>query len=208
MRSKSLRESGAAGDGTLLVAGGHDHPVAAHAIHRLAADARVDSMGTANVVYGDAPRFEVAAFDSLLSFMASIEGPDKVACVGVFEFAAALNRFPGGMEAVRRVLAPAGVCRGSPVPPLGPPFASERHLLEWAAMNARLMLERLDRYGVPGGPIFATGGWSRSRGTARAPGECLRRARPCAGAEGALGSWRGAARGRRGGRQPEHRDRL
>lgn len=30
-------------------------------------------------------------------------------------------------------------------------------------MNARLMLDRLTTYGVPNGPIFATGGWSRSR---------------------------------------------
>lgn len=162
VRSAALRQSGAANDSTLLVAGGHDHPVAAHAIHRIAPDARVDSMGTANVVYGDAPAFDVTAYDPLVSFMASIEGPGQLACLGVFEFTAAVNRFPGGMEAVRRLLA-LPTMPGAPCASAAPPFASERHLLEWATMNARLMLDRLAGYGVPDGPIFVTGGWSRSR---------------------------------------------
>lgn len=161
VRARALRDSGAADDGTLLVAGGHDHPVAAHAIHRLAPEARVDSLGTANVVYGDAPRLEIAAYDPLLSFMASIEGPERVACIGVFEFAAAVDRFPGGADAIREVLDMPRM-PGEPCAAAAPPFTSERRLLEWAAMHARLMIERLDRYGVPAGPIFATGGWSRS----------------------------------------------
>ena len=80
VRGAGLRRSEAVCDNTLLVAGGHDHPVAAHAIHRLAADARVDSMGTANVIYGDAPSFAVTGYDPLISFMASIEGPEKLGC--------------------------------------------------------------------------------------------------------------------------------
>ncbi|MGO7668376.1 hypothetical protein ACC697_39885, partial [Rhizobium ruizarguesonis] len=58
MKSERLLSSGAVDANTLLVSGGHDHPVASHAIHKLAADARFDSMGTANVIYGDAPRFK------------------------------------------------------------------------------------------------------------------------------------------------------
>lgn len=162
VRSARLRRTGAFGADTLLVAGGHDHPVAAHAIHRLAPEARVDSMGTANVIYGDAPRFEVTAFDPLISFTASIEGAAKLACLGVFEFTAAVNRFPGGIDAVRRALALPGM-PGEPGAAAAPPFGSERQLLEWATMNARRMLERLSGHGVPRGPIFATGGWSRSR---------------------------------------------
>jgi xylulokinase len=162
VRSLELLRSGAADDSTLLVAGGHDHPVAAHAIHRLAPDARVDSLGTANVVCGNAPRFDVVAFDPLLSFMASTEGPGQLACIGVFDFTGTVNRFPGGMDAVRRVL-DLPVMPGAPAPLPTPPFGSERQLLEWATLNARRMLERLDHYGVPQGPIFATGGWSRSR---------------------------------------------
>lgn len=166
VQSAELRQSGVTDDRTLLVAGGHDHPVAAHAIHRLAPEARVDSMGTANVVYGDAPRFEVTGFDPLISFMASIEGPAKIACLGVFEFTAAVRRFPGGMDAVRKVLALSempGAPSVPPAPPFAPPFASERQLLEWATLNARRMLDRLGGFGVAPGPIYATGGWSRSR---------------------------------------------
>lgn len=162
MQSLRLLQSGAVDENTLLVAGGHDHPVAAHAIHRLAADARVDSMGTANVVYGDAPVFSLNSLDPLIAFTASIEGPGKLACLGVFEFTATVNRFPGGLAAVRPVLdlaempGQAGMADGAN-------FASVRQLLEWATMNARRMLEQLGRYGVPDGPIYATGGWSRSR---------------------------------------------
>lgn len=161
LQSRSLIDSGAASRDTLLVAGGHDHPVAAHAVHRLATAARVDSMGTANVLYGDASAFSVDAFDFLIAFSASIEGPGKVGCVGVFEFTAAANRYPDGMEAIRRVLALSKM-PGRPGDLSGQPFNTERQLLEWATMNARRLLERLRGYGVPDGPIFVTGGWSRS----------------------------------------------
>lgn len=161
MTDAGFRASGAVDQNTLLVAGGHDHPVAAHAIHLLDASARVDSMGTANVIYGDAPAFSPESHDQLIAFMASIEGAGKMACLGVFEFTAAVTRFPGGIEAVRKVLAlPAmpGVPRA-----VGNAFRDERQLLEWATMHARRMIERLEAYGVPAGPIYATGGWSRSR---------------------------------------------
>jgi len=162
MKSERLLASGAVDANTLLVAGGHDHPVAAHAIHKLAADARVDSLGTANVIYGDAPRFETTAFDPQIAFTASIEGPEKIACLGVFEFTKTVNQFPGGVEAIRREMALAKIS-GMPGNPAGRQFNSERQLLEWATFNARFMLDRLAQYGVPEGPVYATGGWSRSR---------------------------------------------
>lgn len=156
-----LLKSGAVSENTVLVAGGHDHPVAAHAIHQLDPAARVDSMGTANVIYGDAPTFVPRQHDPLIAFMASIEGAGKMACLGVFEFTAAVNRFAGGMEAVRKVLALPAM-PGAPTAQ-GDGFRDERQLLEWATMNARRMIERLEAYGVPAGPIYATGGWSRSQ---------------------------------------------
>lgn len=162
MRSATLLGTGAVDANTLLVAGGHDHPVAAHAIHRLSADARVDSLGTANVIYGDAPAFAVDHFDPWIAFMASIEGPQKLACLGVFEFTAVVNQFSGGMEAVRRVMALPQL-PGGPGDLVEEHFSTERQLLEWATLNARQMLERLRGYGVPEGPVFATGGWSRSK---------------------------------------------
>jgi xylulokinase len=162
MQSLRLRQSGAVDENTLLVAGGHDHPVAAHAIHRLATDARVDSMGTANVIYGDVPVFHLESYDPLIAFMASIKGPGQLACLGVFEFTATVNQFPGGLAAVRPVLDLAEM-PGLPGHAIVSDFADVRQLLEWATMNARRMLDRLGSYGVAAGPIFATGGWSRSR---------------------------------------------
>jgi xylulokinase len=160
--SPNLIDCGAASSRTLLVAAGHDHPVAAHAIHQLAADARVDSLGTANVIYGEARNATLTEFDSTIAFLPSIEGGGRLACLGVFEFTAAVKRFPGGMEAIRRAMA-LETLPGMPGDVSDDRMASERQLLEWATMNARLMLERLNTYGVPQGPIYATGGWSRSR---------------------------------------------
>jgi xylulokinase len=119
-------------------------------------------MGTANVIYGDAPRFETSAFDPQIAFTASIEGPDKIGCLGVFEFTGAVNKFSGGMAAIRREMALPRIS-GIPGNPARGQFANERELLEWATFNARRMLEKLARYGVPEGPVYATGGWSRSR---------------------------------------------
>lgn len=48
-----LLASGAASASTAVVAGGHDHLIAAAAIRRLHPDAFVDSLGTANLAYGE-----------------------------------------------------------------------------------------------------------------------------------------------------------
>lgn len=161
LRSRKLLQSGAVNENTRLVAGGHDHPVAAHAIHRIDQLARVDSLGTANVIYGDAPSFAVNAYDPCIAFMSSIEGPSRLACLGVFEFSSTVMRHQGGMESIRQVLKLPHL-PGEPGRFSGLQEASERGLLEWASMHARMLLERLDGYGVPAGPIYSTGGWSRS----------------------------------------------
>jgi len=161
VQSARFLQSGAVNVRTVLVAGGHDHPAAAHAIHRIDPLARVDSLGTANVIYGDAPTFEVTAFDPYIAFMASIEGPSKLACLGVFEFSNTVKQHAGGMDAIRKMLALPRI-PGAPNTENAVDATDVRGLLEWATMNARVLLERLDGYGVPKGPIFATGGWSRS----------------------------------------------
>lgn len=158
MRDPHLIASGAVDADTLLVAGGHDHPVAAHAVHRLAADARVDSLGTANVIYGEMAPQVPEALDPLIAFGPSIDAADRMACLGVFEFSAAVARFPGGTAAIRGVLDLPRI----PGAPMSAP-GTERQLLEWATLNARAMLARMAALGVAPGPIFATGGWSRSR---------------------------------------------
>jgi xylulokinase len=91
LRKGSLVEAGVATESTLIVAGGHDHPVAASAIRRIEPDARVDSIGTANVVCGETPRTEIAAFHPDLSFVPPVRAVNGLGCLGVFEFSNAVK---------------------------------------------------------------------------------------------------------------------
>ena len=159
-----LRASGAASPATLLVAGGHDHPVASAAIHRLDPAARVDSLGTANVSYGEAPAFVADRLDPLIAFVTPIEGGAGIGCLGVIEFSAAIAQVAAETE-IRAFLAePRLPGVPAPVRPLGASAAGLRALLELATMTARGMFDTMAAVGVPEAPIFATGGWSRSRG--------------------------------------------
>jgi xylulokinase len=91
LRKGSLVEAGVATESTLIVAEGHDHPVAASAIRRIEPDARVDSIGTANVVCGETPRTEIAAFHPDLSFVPPVRAVNGLGCLGVFEFSNAVK---------------------------------------------------------------------------------------------------------------------
>ena len=91
LREGSLVEAGVATESTLIVAEGHDHPVAASAIRRIEPDARVDSIGTAKVGYGETPRTEIAAFHPDLSFVPPVRAVNGLGCLGVFEFSNAVK---------------------------------------------------------------------------------------------------------------------
>jgi xylulokinase len=147
---------------TLIVAGGHDHPVAASAIRRIEPDARVDSIGTANVVYGETARTGISGFHPYLSFVPPVRATSGLGCLGVFEFSNAIKPFE---TALRSVLALSGIP--------GAPLATDshgipddvlkvRHLLEHACFQARRMFSAMDDLGVPSAPTYVTGGWSRS----------------------------------------------
>jgi xylulokinase len=163
-----LRESGAATGSTLVVAGGHDHPVAAAAI--LAGDParRVDSLGTANLVYAEAPRGTLTHRPPFLAFGAPIRGGGGLACLGVFEFAMALDSFRVDRSALTTLLALPSF-PGEPssfVPAIAVSEdrqVSPRQALEACAFQARAMIEAAVGAGAHDGPIFATGGWARSR---------------------------------------------
>jgi xylulokinase len=68
VRNGPLRASGAASTATVVVAGGHDHPMAASAIRRLNPDALVDSMGTANLAYGETTKVGEPRLNPYLAF--------------------------------------------------------------------------------------------------------------------------------------------
>ncbi len=166
MRPGPLTESGAASADTLLVAGGHDHPIAASAIRRVAPSARVDSMGTANLVYGEAIGLAEPRFDPFMAFSLPPSGAPGVACLGVMELSAALETVRGDDAVFRRLLA-ASRMPGEPVSatvdPGDEPETAIRRVLERASYYARRMLTAMDDAGSPPGPIFSTGGWARSR---------------------------------------------
>lgn len=175
-----LLESGAASTETLVVAGGHDHPIAASAIGRLNNQALVDSLGTANLMYTEIDNVEPRV-DPYLAFSVPALGKPGVACLGVYEFSAALEpfraqdsgvalqsflaggRLPGKpsdtpeiFDALQRALRPSARSK---------PYLNAAHLrasLDAACLYARRMLEAIRASGSSGTPIYAVGGWARS----------------------------------------------
>jgi xylulokinase len=177
VRKGPLRESGAASAATVVTAGGHDHPIAAATIRRLHPDALVDSMGTANLVYGETTEVAEPKLDPYLAFSVPPMGNAGLSCLGVFELAAALQPLRRPADLVQRSLASdriPGIPRGRPMPMPGssellvrsddePTEAEVRTALEAATFYARRMLDAILAAGAKPAPIFATGGWARSR---------------------------------------------
>ena len=95
VKNGPLRESGAASTATVVVAGGHDHPMAAATIRRLHSDALVDSMGTANLVYGETTNVAERRLNPYLAFSVPAMGNAGLSCLGVFELAAAIQSLRG-----------------------------------------------------------------------------------------------------------------
>ncbi|UXN57820.1 FGGY-family carbohydrate kinase [Phyllobacterium zundukense] len=164
----SLIESGAATIHTIVAAGGHDHPIAASAIQRIDPMARIDSIGTANVVYAETRSFPLDHFDPFLSFMVPVRATDGIiACLGVFEFSSAVQALQADGVDVRAFL---NLPRMPGKPSLAKPLLKTteltrnlRSVLEGESLTARQMFDNMNAVGVEDGPIYATGGWSRSR---------------------------------------------
>lgn len=166
MSCARLINSGAVTADTLLVAGGHDHPIAASAIRRLDPQARIDSLGTASVLYAEANPFRPGATDPMIAYSVPVRGGEGVACIGVFEFSGALDA-AGSRSTVRDYLSTTPLA-GQPEAPH--PIVADgsrrsiRQVLEAAGMTSRAMLDGFAAAGVAPGQIYATGGWSRSQG--------------------------------------------
>jgi xylulokinase len=156
-----LVEAGVGTERTLIVAGGHDHPIAASAIRRKEPNARIDSIGTANVVYGETSRARIDAFHPRLCFVPPVRAADGLGCLGVFEFSTAVRPLE---RALRYALATPDI----PGKPLSDAQADRdevsqiRRLLEHACFEAKGMFSAMDDMGVPSAPVYVTGGWSRS----------------------------------------------
>ncbi|MBL8581227.1 MAG: hypothetical protein JNL61_03225 [Rhizobiaceae bacterium] len=162
----AIRSAGAADGETLVVAGGHDHPVAASAILSGNDACRVDSLGTANLIYAEAPHGALARRSPWLAFGTPVRGGPGLACLGVFEFAAALKRFGVDRASLAGTLALPHM-PGSPSPyvpraDLADRPVPERTALESCSLHARAMLAAIAGAGGAAGPLYATGGWARS----------------------------------------------
>lgn len=173
VRQGPLRASGTASGETLLVAGGHDHPIAASLIRRMDGTARVDSLGTANLIYGETMDFTDVGLTEQIAFSLPPAG-GGYACLGVIELSAALAGLQA-MGEVRKLLSHHHLPGTPPLSlaELQSATAEPRRILEAMSLKARSMLAALDAAGVPQGRIYTTGGWSRSRAFVELRASCF-----------------------------------
>ncbi|MCX5579432.1 FGGY family carbohydrate kinase [Kaistia terrae] len=171
-----LTRSGAATTATRLVAGGHDHPVAASVSLRVDPTAIVDSLGTAELIYAEtagpvAPRPGIVRSVPIVG--------DGEALLKVFELTAtlaplksllggllALPRIPGAPDPAAVIL-PGGIGKDVLAARLDTADAEgrlvlARRVLEGCAVVAGRILNDILASGASDGPLFTTGGWSRS----------------------------------------------
>jgi xylulokinase len=134
-------------------------------------------MGTANLVYGETTEVTEPRLDPYLAFSVPSMGNAGLSCLGVFELAAAIHPLRRSTDLVRQLLASesiTGIPRGRPMPIPGsnellvrsgdePTEVDVRTGLEAATFYARRMFDQILAMGAKPAPIFATGGWARSR---------------------------------------------
>lgn len=171
-----LTRSGAATTATRLVAGGHDHPVAASVSLRVDPAAIVDSLGTAELIYAETTG-PVAPRPGIVRSV-PITG-DGEALLKVFELTAtlaplksllggllALPRIPGSPDPAAVIL-PGDLDEEALAARLNAADADgklvlARRVLEGCALIAGRILDDILASGAKDGPLFTTGGWSRS----------------------------------------------
>lgn len=161
VRAGALRDAGAASAETLIVAGGHDHPLAASAIRRIHPLARVDSLGTANGTYGETTAPLPGTAQSGLELSVPVAGGPGVSMIGPIEFSVIIHEAVDDDAFIRRFLSEPHL-PGAPRMSGSDTVARLRTALEDVAFSARDRFDAMARFGVPPAPLFTTGGWSRS----------------------------------------------
>jgi xylulokinase len=154
MQPGPLIDAGAVDADTLLVAGGHDHPVAASAIRRILKDARIDSMGTANATYGETETLKPDHDPEGLYITLPISGAKGAAVIGMVEFSVTLGKVAGDVQALYASLL--AIQSPDDIP------HDTRRALDEMAQHTKHYWQAMTRAGVPQAPIYATGGWSKS----------------------------------------------
>lgn len=150
MRPGILTAAGAADANTLLIAGGHDHPVAASAIRRILKTARIDSMGTANATYGETATLQPDHMMEGLYVTLPISGAEAVAVIGMTEFSVTLAKHVDDVTRLYKSMQGGGA-----IP------ANIRPVFEDMAQNTKQFWAAMTRAGVPQSAVYATGGWAR-----------------------------------------------
>jgi xylulokinase len=153
MQSGALTTSGAANANTLLVAGGHDHLIAASAVRRILKDARIDSMGTANATYGETATLKPDQDTQGLYVTLPISGARGAAVIGMTEFSVTLGKHVDDVGALYKSLLTIRNINDIP--------AHIRNTLQAMAHQTNSYWSAMTSTGVPVAPIYAMGGWSR-----------------------------------------------
>jgi xylulokinase len=153
MRPGFLIDCGAADSDTLLVAGGHDHLIAASAVRRILKDARIDSMGTANATYGETATLKPLQNIQGLYVTLPISGAKGAAVIGMTEFSMTLGQHVNDVGALYKTLLTLEKVSDIPV--------DIRNALATLARQTTAYWSAMTTAGVPPAPIYATGGWSR-----------------------------------------------
>lgn len=160
LRSPRLETAGVVDSHTSVIAGGHDHPVAAFAIRQRHSTAIIDSMGTAELIYAEIPEsIGQPPRHPYFAFSRPVWG-QGIACLGVTELSGALEPLmadPGELGAALRA-----IMAGDPVPGAPDQGPAIRTRLEDLTRGTARRLAALAELGAPPGPLFAGGGWARS----------------------------------------------
>jgi xylulokinase len=179
MRSDALVSSGVATRETALVAGGHDHPVAASFIRRRVEDAIVDSLGTAELIYAETGHYNPLPRTGLVHSPAILKSGGQ-ALTYVFELARTiqpLSDLPDALELFDAAANAPGIPSTDPWLPTDRAIAElptrlqttasdrlsiVRSVLEGCAFVARSVIDEMQLAGGIAGPLYCSGGRSRS----------------------------------------------
>lgn len=165
-----LRQAGAADANTLVVVGGHDHPIASNAIMRIEPLARIDSIGTANALFAETVTPAPGAATAGIDLSLPVRGGPGISVIGPIEFSVPMRQAFGNDDAVKAYLA-APHLPGEPArtaPTIAGALADtsadhHRRVIEAVSVEARDFFRAMTRVGIADGPMYATGGWARSR---------------------------------------------
>lgn len=165
-----LRAAGAASANTLVVVGGHDHPIASNAIMRIEPLARIDSIGTANALFAETVSPAAGAATAGIDLSLPVRGGPGISVIGPIEFSVPMRQAFGNDENVKAYLSarhlPGEPARSAPtIAQALDSTGSDRHrrVIEAVTVEARDFFRAMKRVGIADGPMYATGGWARSR---------------------------------------------